>query len=83
MKKGDGIEFRLPFKIVSTFLFFSCYYFRDILHKLIHTNWFGKGQIISNANYDLLDSSKKRTKLTNLIEGDPRDSEFGLSFGRI
>ena len=71
-------------QIIFFFLFFfSVDNFRDILPKMIHTNWFGKGQKISKANYDILDSPKKEMKLTILIKEDPQDSEFRLFFGRI
>ena len=50
-------------------------------------NWVGfgrtKGQKISKAIYGLLNSSKKRTKLTILIKEDAQDSEFRSFFGRI
>ena len=42
-----------------------------------------KGQIISKANYAVLNSSKKRTKLTTLSIYFTEDSEFPSFFGRI
>ena len=44
---------------------------------------FNKGQTISKANYGVLNSSKKRTKLTILSKEDAQDSEFRSFFGRI
>jgi hypothetical protein len=35
-----------------------------------------KGETISKANYDLINSSKKRTKFTILSKEDAQDSEF-------
>ena len=42
-----------------------------------------KGQTISKAISGLLNSSKKRTKLTILSKEDAQNSEFCLFFGRI
>ena len=42
-----------------------------------------KGQTISKANYGVLISSKKRTKLIILTREDAQDSEFRSFFGRI
>ena len=59
----------------------------DLVYALKNSNWVGlvwnrcpvsKGQIISKVSYGLLNSSKKRTKLTIL-----RKEEFRLVFGRI
>ena len=42
-----------------------------------------KGQTISKANYGVLNSSKKRTKLTIMSTEDAQDSELRSFFGRI
>ena len=44
---------------------------------------FSKGQTISKANYGVLNSPKKRTKLTILSKEEAQDSEFRSFFGRI
>ena len=42
-----------------------------------------KGQTILKANYDFLNSPKKRTKLTILSKKEAQDSEFRSFFWRI
>ena len=53
------VEISEKFVAFSEYMNFN---FRDILPKMIHTNWFGKGQKISKANYDFLDSPKKKNE---------------------
>ena len=45
--------------------------------------YLSKGQKISKANHGVLNSPKKRTKLTILSREDAQDSEFRSFFGRI
>ena len=56
--------------------------FQKVIQNL-YKNRAAKGQTISKANYDFLNSPKKQTKLTKLSKEHVQDSEFRSFFGRI